>query len=374
MLGLDISRGKYGKDATLTQAIQRGMTQEPIEGGRALAAHRVANQVLGLSLAFVGGMLYAMKSLMADGPDDDQEKAAWLDEGNRPWSLVIGGTSYNIITLLGPAAAPMMAGAKIYQEYLDDTYKNIEITPEKRNTILGHFEAIGTSTAQWWVNNTILRNFQDILNAAQGRQAADALQKFGANSLMGFLPGSGLLRYITKQTDPYFRDPQNFLDYVNQNLPIEMRLRSPYDDVARPVPVKRNDLGQAIEKTPVERSAVPLNMSSIRTQRFKTPASDKNSQSPYKMIVSDSAREDYVNFRSYNKVMEFINKKGNAPKPTDAEIELVANIMKRTKAMKLSDPINPLYQIRRDQVRPYVEAERIARANAESGATAGGTR
>ena len=368
MLGLDISRGKYGKGATLTEAIQRGMTQEPIVGGRALAAHRVANQILGLSLAFVGGMLYAMKSLMADGPDDDQEKAAWLDEGNRPWSLVIGGTSYNIITLLGPAAAPMMAGAKIYQEYLDDTYKSIEITPEKRNTILGHFEAIGKSTTQWWVNNTILRNFQDILNAAQGRQAADAMQKFGANSLMRFLPGSGLLRYITKQTDPYFRDPQNFLDYVNQNLPIEMRLGD------TPVPVKRNDIGQAIQKTATEKSAVPLNMTSIRTQRFKTPASDKNSQSPYRMVVSDSAREDYVNYRSYNKVMEFINKKGNAPRPTDAEIELVANIIKRTKAMKLSDPINPLYEIRRSQVKPYVDLERTARANAESGVTTGGTK
>jgi hypothetical protein len=357
MLARDLAKGKYGGNTgigNLATNFKQGFTARTElatdakgvttgkEGDRQLLSQRIAMQTIGLTAVMSGVAMAAVGALTVPGPDDPEERARWLDEGNRPYNLKIGKTSISITGALGPLAWPLMFGAMMH-----DRVTGTSASAAKREQDISEmFASFLKTSGTYLYNNTAMRNLGEFLSAIQGKEASDVGQRFVSGSMLSFHPYSGLARYIARSDDPYMRNPNTVAEYVYSQLPLmERKFIGNVTGANTNVPIKTTEVGLDIKKTDAERNFfLPVNISSEKTN------------APYRLIKSTNAREDYVNNKALQDVVAFTTGK-SAVRPTAAQYRIVSEMI------STGNKANPQFKTMMAMLKPKRDAMTAARVN-----------
>jgi len=293
LMGWDIARGDYG-DPKLITGVRSLLAAEPSDRAVRPASMRLAAQGMGLMVSGLGATLAMAGLLTGAGPDDDRERAAWLADGKRPYSLKIGGTYVNAALVLGPLAWPLIAGALIYD---GATGKNKAVSPTSET-----WQNLAGATSEWVFNQTALSNLSRVIDATQNKGSGKDFERWIASSVVApFVPYSSALRAISSASDDVKRDPQTFIDFMKMYFP----------GASQGVKAKTDDLFKAQSRTAAERY-LPF-VSSVEQ------ASDR----PYAVIGAKSQQEATRIRQAQTLVADYFRNPLNAPKPTDEDFTMV---------------------------------------------------
>lgn len=354
MLALDLARAPFDAGPYADRGDGRGiLTRSPSDRTYLPATQRIANQLIGVAIAGLGATLVMMGMMTDGGPDDEDERSAMLDDGWRPWSFVTtnpdGTKEYtNFITLLGPAAFPLVFGASwagsMQRSAADPDYHAVG--------------AFAMAMRDFVFTQSGLKAYDDALNALGGNKRAMAAQLTVAKFTSGLVPSAGLLRAINASIDPTLRSPTGMLfKWFEEgssfnglaSIMAESAMAS-IPGVSRFVAEKRNELGDVQERPPGQsgfRAFLPL-----QSTRQKTGGT-------YKYVDSTSHLDDAKVSNAVSKWDRYME--GVAPPPDDETAG--SAIVHKMKVMR-----NPAYSLLRDaEERRRGEMEMEYRKMAPSG-------
>ncbi|MEI7776735.1 MAG: hypothetical protein WCK17_18400, partial [Verrucomicrobiota bacterium] len=248
MLAADLLRGGvFGTGPYADTGSGQGlMTRSPSDRTYLPATQRIGNQILGLSVALAGASLVLMGMMSDAGPDDDKERRAMMDDGWRPWSFITkdaqGKKHYtNIITVLGPAAFPLVFGAA----WAGNSQRSAA------NPDYNAMGAFAMSMRDFAFTQSGLKAYDDALNALGGDKKVKGVELAIAKFATGLVPSIGLMRAITNATDPVLRTPSGMLfkwfeEGSSLNSLASMTAETAMAAIpglSQYVPEKRNDIG-----------------------------------------------------------------------------------------------------------------------------------
>ena len=300
LMAWDISRGDYGDPKAITGlksllAAEQGLREDgSTDKSVRPASMRLAAQGMGLMVSGVGASLAMAGLLTGAGPDDDRERAAWLADGKRPYSLKIGGTYVNAALVLGPLAWPLIAGALIFD---GATGKNKAVSPTSET-----WQNLAGATNEWIFNQTALSNLSRVIDATQSKGSGKEFERWIASSVVApFIPYSSALRAISSASDDVKRNPQTFIDFMKMYFP----------GASQDVKAKTDDLFKQQGRTAAE-WYLPF-VSSVEQ------ASDR----PYAVIGAKSQQEATRIRQAQGLVADYFRNPLTAPKPTEADFTMV---------------------------------------------------
>ena len=293
-LAFDMARGSFNsgpysvKDRKANQSI---WTQQ--DAGRVFlpASQRVANQMIGVSVAGMGAVAVTLGWMTDGGPDDDKERQALLAEGWQPYAVI--GTDKNgkkrytpLTNILGPLAFPLIFGASAkgaWDRSGDPDYHAMT--------------AFASSMQDFIFTNSGLKAYKEAFDFMSGSGGVtspkDATEKAIASFATGFIPSVSLLRAISNSIDPVVRTPTGVAVKVFNETSGWDKLASylvgygamTIPGLSQKLEPKRNDVGQPILRSPDKmgvRAFVPL-QSTVETNRPK---------GQYRYYFAKSAQED----------------------------------------------------------------------------------
>lgn len=300
LMAWDISRGDYGDPKAITGlksllTAETGIREDgSTDRSVRPASMRLAAQGMGLMVSGVGASLAMAGLLTGAGPDDDREKAAWLADGKRPYSLKIGGTYVNAALVLGPLAWPLVAGALMFDAA---TGKNKAVAPTAET-----WQNLAGAVDEWIFNQTALSNLSRVIDATQNKGSGKEMQRWISSSVIApFVPYSSALRAMANASDDMKRDPQTIIDFMKMYFP----------GASQGVKAKTDDLFKQQGRTAAERY-LPF-VSSVEQ------ASDR----PYAVIGAKSQQEATRIRQAQGLVSEYFRNPLTAPKPTEADFTMV---------------------------------------------------
>jgi hypothetical protein len=325
-LAFDMARGSLNSgpySAKERKAGQSIWTQQ--DAGRVFlpATQRVANQMIGTTIAGMGAVLVTMGWMTDSGPDDDKERQALIAEGWQPYSLV--GTDANgkktyrpVVNVLGPLAFPLIFGASAkgaWDRSGDPDYHALT--------------AFASSMQDFIFTNSGLRAYKDAFDFMSGSNGVtsvkDATEKTIATFATGFIPSVSLLRAIANSTDPVIRTPTGMAVKVFNETSGWDKLASylveygamTIPGLSQQLAPKRNEIGQ-----PVLRSPGKMGVSAFLPLQ-KTVETNRG-QGEYRYYFAKSALEDAKIVRAIKAYDEYrLDRTGRVPKPTPEQMVLV---------------------------------------------------
>lgn len=185
-------------------AAKRGQKKEFVDLTARAAIGSMA--MLGLGAYAFGGDPKNPR-LTAWAPKDRSARERFYEEGKQPWSVRIGGKWYPFAQL-EPIAYPLAIVASLHQRWLEGGEKPDE------STIQG--TAIGM--ARFVLDKTYMSSLGDTMVALE-RDDPRVLARIGTRQATGLIPYSSLIRSTAMAMDPELKEPQDALDYFQQQFP-----------------------------------------------------------------------------------------------------------------------------------------------------------
>jgi hypothetical protein len=245
----DVQTGKY-KD------IEGGASKwigTPTDPRTERLSKRVAMQIMGTMVLAGGFTLRAMGGMNGDGPEEPEERSAWLAEGNIPYALTWynpDGTKaqFKPSGVLGALMYPLVAGAIVHDTIIGSEYQS----PSKVRDVLDKVRRLSVQYAEWMYDNSTLRNYNEIMNALQANNYGELMNRIIANQVLSYVPASGLMRGISAVSDKYMRNPDDVLDYISNSLPTDKDAIEKSQQGGRPqlnmaVKPKRDEFGRPVK-------------------------------------------------------------------------------------------------------------------------------
>lgn len=188
-----------------------------------IASERVRNNLLGkngniaqhdaISKMAVGTTLYGLftwyamsGNITGSGPQDFNERQAWMAAGNQPYSLRIGSNWYSYGSF-GPLAKIMGMSADLYD--IGHHISEMDIATGMKR--------ISYAAGSLFLDESpfgALSNLMKAINDPSGKGT-----KLIASILSNFVPFSSALRAVTKTIDPHMKDAQTFMQSLIRGVP-----------------------------------------------------------------------------------------------------------------------------------------------------------
>ena len=355
MLAADLVRGGvFGSGPYADTGSGQGlMTRSPSDRTYLPATQRIGNQIIGLSVALAGASLVLMGMMSDAGPDDEKERRAMMDDGWRPWSFITkdaqGKKHYtNIITVLGPAAFPLVFGAA----WAGNSQRSAA------NPDYNAMGAFAMSMRDFAFTQSGLKAYDDALNALGGDKKVKGVELAIAKFATGLVPSIGLMRAINSATDPVLRTPSGMLfkwfeEGSSLNSLASMTAETAMAAIpglSQYVPEKRNDIGD-IQPRPEGQSGyrafLPLQ------------GTEEKSDSAYQYFKSTSNQQDARINKAISEWDAFLAGKGPKPSPEVSRLAILGKEMK-----------NPVFQVKQrteDKRRASLATDYAKRAPAAFG-------
>jgi len=181
-------------------AIDYGLAKITGKWNRADATYKV-NTVRKISQALVGtvtqfgvGMiLSAFGLLTADWPEDKDEKAQWIAEGKRPWSLYITGVAYIPIDWAQPISSMLMAGAQ-----------SMETIANGDKSLFAKLASPITSSFNVVFRQSLLENISRQFGINMWEDPSTKLSELAQNGVLQAMPT--IIKRFNGLIDPYARN------------------------------------------------------------------------------------------------------------------------------------------------------------------------
>jgi hypothetical protein len=265
-------------------------------GGKADARTRsIAQAEAAMGTAALAPLAYlaATERLSGSGPTDPAQRAALYESGWRPHSVRIAlpddaakavgaspsgdGEYWVSYSLFQPVAIPAAIVADGFEAWRDVNRAATKSTKEQRafQTASQVVARVGKSA----LDQSYLSGLGDLLEAINDPERS--AEGFVSRTAQGFIPFSGALRNIARQTDQTVRAPEGFAESVEANLPGLSRNVAPrLDRWGRPISREpQSSPSFAMDISPTEhdpvadelqRLGVDIGMPSARLSRSET--------------------------------------------------------------------------------------------------------
>lgn len=212
------------RNSPIAAVLRSARVQEDMAAGGAARDIQVARMTMGTGLALASFGLAVNGVVTGRGPSDPGLNRAWRAAGNQPYSITIGGVSYDY-SQTDPLG--MTIGA------IADTYDIMRFAPDHDRYNLAASLAFGLG--QNMLSKTYMQGVSNLFEAfnSPDKGASKYVQQFVAG-----LTAPSALQGIEKMTDPWLRAHYGMLDGITARLPI----------VAQDLPVSRTLWGDPIAK------------------------------------------------------------------------------------------------------------------------------
>lgn len=175
-------------------------------GEHEAAVYAVGEARLGAAAMLFFGLQTANGNITGYGPHDPQERKDWIEQGNQPWSVKIGG-QWRSYRQFGAFVAPIGLAASLVENA-----KKLS-TPQQENIIKEFVE----DQSKMWLDIVGLRGIDDVLSAMTGDPGAwDRLAESVGPTL---LPAVGATGAVARARDTGVKDTETWQDVVMSRLP-----------------------------------------------------------------------------------------------------------------------------------------------------------
>ena len=195
----------------------------PGAGGGRVGQQKMGEAALGTMLLAPVAWLAATGQITGAAPTDPGERDTFYGEGKRPNSVRIGDTWVSYAEA-GPLVLPFAVVANAADAWRRSGGK---MSAETVGAIVGQ---VGRSTLE----QSYLTSLSAVFQALEDPQRYGAA--FVQNLAAGLIPAVGLQRNITRATDPLVRQPSNFVEGLERNVPgLSKGLLPKLDALGQPV-------------------------------------------------------------------------------------------------------------------------------------------
>jgi hypothetical protein len=234
--------------------------------GQEQQARAMGQMMLGIMLTSSAASLWANGRLTGAGPQNNNERAQWMAEGNRPYSITWvnekGERQFFELSRWDPVVMPLMLAADYMTMWHGGALRDEDLSSPA--------SALTLAFAHLARDKTMLKNLNDAIGAASDDKK---MSSFATRLAPGFVPFSSLMS--TVNPDPYLHEMRNWYDGILARVP----------GVSDKVPPKRDFLGDKIMAPQGFASSMKkgplfdaLNEMATVTGRFIDPPAPKSAQ------------------------------------------------------------------------------------------------
>jgi len=213
-----------------------------------------ADQTAQLAKALMGTVAFTSAGVLAMNykttwqiPSDPKERELFLAGGFKPHSLQlpvpgltekfedgvpVRGQRWIEYRQLGPLGYPIAMASALYYHYErnggdDAAMKNLaKALPQ-----------LATSIGVFFSEMTYMQGLSDIMAAVQGED--DKVTRIFANTVRQNIPYVSMLGWIDRMADTVYRDPENFIQFINAGLPFLSEIVPPHPDEQTTVAIRQ---------------------------------------------------------------------------------------------------------------------------------------
>lgn len=198
-----IAKAEFGKSFDSLSDEEKTIVNEDFKNRVGLAAVGTMVSLMGLGFALLGKTTWAP-------PDDKKERDLFYASGRRPYAFYAGG-KWIPMAYLGPFFIAFAIPAAARNAFAENP-KLID------KTFLDKLWSAASGIPKIILNQTPTAGVNGLLELLQGKSDRSIAQTAGFQ-VGQFVPASGLLRWMTKVTDPVYRKPVTVAETIAAGIP-----------------------------------------------------------------------------------------------------------------------------------------------------------
>jgi len=199
----NIAKAKYGKSFEKISDSEKMLVKEELNHRRGLAALGNIVALAGAGMALTGNTTWGV-------PQDPKSKEEYYNSGRRPYSFRIGN-KWIPMMYLGPWFLAMALPTAVKEAFAD----NPDYIDESYIKKLGYAAA---GIPKIMLAQTPLASVDMLMGLLLGKIDRSLAKTIGFQASQ-FIPGSGLLRWFSKMTDPKYRKPVTVSETIKAGIP-----------------------------------------------------------------------------------------------------------------------------------------------------------
>lgn len=198
-----IARAEFGKPYEQLSGEAKTIVTNELQNRIGMASIGTMISLMGVGFAILGRTTWGP-------PDDEKERELFYASGRRPYSFMAGG-KWIPMSYLGPFFLAFALPAAARNAFAEDT-KLID------KSFIEKLASAAAGIPKIIVSQTPTSGVNGLLEMLQGK--ADRTFSRNAGFQLGqFIPASGLLRWMTKVTDPVYRRPVTVAETIAAGIP-----------------------------------------------------------------------------------------------------------------------------------------------------------